>query len=221
MAYKPHVLLAIGGKSGPTEEWSTSLRFEDPPQEMGDFLDNRFPDMVRDVRMFWDGLAGFIPRERSLDYIKVNKIGEDGKYVDKTRTRVHYCKDGDGELPGTGSWNIPPQCTVVATLRTRLQRGRASRGRMFLPTSPSIVAATGRLDLGVAKQHSDAVAFLVRRLNNDPGPDLSGRRVSVFSRIDGTSSSVMRVEVGNVVDTQRRRREDLDEQYATSDASYI
>ncbi len=97
--YRPHVLVAMGGKSGTQEEWSTSLRMDDATANETDvFLDQHFPDMIRDIRIFWDSLAGHIPRERTLDYIKINRIGEDGKYVNKTQTRVHYLKDGAGEM---------------------------------------------------------------------------------------------------------------------------
>lgn len=106
---------------------------------------------------------------------------------------------------GTGSQGLPPQCSVVASLRTQ-QTGRKGRGRMYLPPCP--VSYMSNLVIGSA--NVSTISTLVKTF-------LEGLRVSAgvggvwcWPIVTGAPyakyAAVSRLVVDNVVDTQQRRR---------------
>lgn len=109
---------------------------------------------------------------------------------------------------GGGSQGLPPQCSVVASLRT-LQTGRRGRGRMYLPPAPTsvmsnlVLSSTAATAIGAA-----AKAFLEAiRLPYSVGgiwcaPIVTGAPYTNYAAINN-------VVVDNVVDTQQRRRRNI------------
>jgi hypothetical protein len=116
-------------------------------------------------------------------------------------------------VPGTSSGlnALPNQVAVVASLRMGYP-GRSRRGRMFLPCrSSAALNADGFLNDTVRPLVAQDVADLFGNFNNA----LSGRRVAVLSPTTGSAFPVTSVDVGNVCDTQRRRRNALSEVRST------
>jgi len=118
---------------------------------------------------------------------------------------------------GGGSQGLPPQCSVVASLRT-LQTGRRGRGRMYLPPAPTsylsnmVLSAASTLAIG-----NSMVTFLEAiRLPYGTGgiwcaPIVTGAPYTNYA-------AVKNVIVDNVVDTQNRRRRNI---VATPDTSPV
>lgn len=103
---------------------------------------------------------------------------------------------------GTGTQSLPNQCALVVSLRTG-NPGRSKRGRVFLPLrNAGAMNQLGLLDQTITQQWADGFADFLGKFNNS----LSGRRVAVLSKTLQDSFNVTSVDVGNVVDTQRRRR---------------
>lgn len=102
---------------------------------------------------------------------------------------------------------LPPQCSIVMSLRTS-GAGRSQRGRFYLPgLGTSQVSSTGRLIsteraafVDPFKTYVDAMMAAITDLH-----------LSVYSRKLGSGDDVLKVDMGDVIDTQRRRRNKLSE----------
>lgn len=118
---------------------------------------------------------------------------------------------------GTATTACPPQCAVVASLRTA-QVGRQGRGRVYLPMIPSgsWLEQTGLLTPTNRGNYASAVAaFLTACTIDDTGtggpavtPIVTGSGYQNYATINA-------VRVGDVVDTQQRRRRQIPEQFST------
>lgn len=156
-----------------------------------------------------------------LQGFKLNRIGADGRYVDATTHEYVY----PTPVPGaTGSF-YPPQLTLVASLRSSVERGPANRGRIYLPptTSAGTVANDGRTSVVNATNQATAVRRLLVDLNAAinlwDGGGSASPVAGIASNVGaGTFRIISRVEVGRVVDTIRTRRNALDEDYQAAAA---
>ena len=109
----------------------------------------------------------------------------------------------DVDLPGVASGEMLPfQCATSISWRTALAT-RAGRGRIYLPPLAVSVVDTGRLSSSAATAIAGAAAQLVASLDGD------GLALILFGRTTHTQTPVTGGDVGNVIDTQRRRRNKL------------
>lgn len=123
---------------------------------------------------------------------------------------------GTGPLPGTGAPTHPTTVCTCISLLTGLP-GRRYRGRMYLPTLTGVVTT----DFRVPESQRDATATTTAAIIDawtaafnviDPGS-----KPTVVSLTGGVCTSVQQIRVGNVFDTQRRRRDALAESYTVAD----
>lgn len=144
-----------------------------------------------------------------LTGIKLNRIGTDGKYMDpETREHVYPTP-----IAGSGAGTSPAQCSVVSTLATARPRGRASKGRMYLPPCGhmSTLGTDGRLSTANAAACAASTKGFIDRVNSHY---LLMGAVGVASDAGaGAFEHVTEVRVGRVVDTVRSRRASLLEDY--------
>jgi hypothetical protein len=142
-----------------------------------------------------------------LTSIKLNRIGTDGRYVDpETKQHVYT-----SPIPGGGAAaGIPPQLTIVSTLRGNNERARAGKGRIYWPPqqiATSGLGTDGRLTIANAEQTAMGVRNLLGILNDIY---LSAGVVAVAGIASKTGAGafqgVNKVTVGRVVDTMRSRR---------------
>lgn len=109
------------------------------------------------------------------------------------------------------SEGLPAQCSVVVSLRTATAGSRA-RGRMYLPPcAAAALSSAGRLDTAELTNLADAMGSYFGAMS------AAGHTPTVFSGVGGvwTDYVITNIRVGNVIDTQRRRRADLAEVYQT------
>lgn len=125
------------------------------------------------------------------------------------------------ERTGTGiGAPHPPQAAVVLSMKSD-QTGQSGRGRLYWPamsvelssafqiadpTNTSLVAAFGSYLSDVSDAIRDNAGLF-------PWTTVS---LAVASTTLGTQAPVTRLEVGNIIDTQRRRRNNLVESRATA-----
>lgn len=120
---------------------------------------------------------------------------------------------------GSGT-QLPPQDSIALSWQT-MQVGRRGKGRIYLPSATSAALSQAKIsssaitDIGAA-----GVAFLEALAIVDAIPD----HVNVKPIVTGAPYSdygvIKQVKVGNIMDTQRRRRDRLTEVYTTSAVSY-
>lgn len=213
MVYPRHWLLRFEGSfrtsttaSSEIERWSVGIRclVGEPPIDEQAILDAN--------AQTWMSLLVVNSHTGALTYgdtVKLNEIAPDGKYAQDTT----YFKDliGVSTLHGSASRAYEPQRTLAVSWTTGAARGLAHRGRIYLPgfsldvdssygisTSGPMTAAKALLD------SIQATAVL------EPAV-VSGVRTGAARVITG-------IEIGNRVDTQRRRRRSLQEMYGTGPA---
>lgn len=118
---------------------------------------------------------------------------------------------------GTTSGVLPLQCSIVASHRSA-QVGRRGRGRIYLPPTGSAVITDGVLSGTNPQTVANAHAAMLEAVCDIPAtprlrPIVTGKPWSSYAVIQS-------VEVGNVIDTQQRRRRSLVETRASSSVSY-
>lgn len=124
---------------------------------------------------------------------------------------------------GGGASSVTPrqtfQTSVVLSLRTPVP-GASFRGRLYWPAlGTQVDATTLRLSVPTAQAVATAAATyldgIASALKNAlaASPSLIDYDLCVRSAKTGTRTRVTRVEVGNILDVQRRRRDKALEQY--------
>lgn len=119
----------------------------------------------------------------------------------------------------SSSTSLPPQCSVVASLMTAVA-GRKGKGRIYMPAPPTalVTVAGGLLSSGAATNQATAAAALLDDLTYIDGeapetfvhPIVTGSPWTKYSKVKA-------VRCGNVIDTQRRRRNQITETYQQVD----
>lgn len=142
---------------------------------------------------------------------KISTVDEDTGEV--LATSVHGASYTATGLGGS----LPPQCAIVVTLRSALA-GRSDTGRFYLPgPAATNITTAGRIDTTTTAALSARVEanFLVGN-----GAAL-GSEVIVYSRTHRSHVSVSVIDVGDVVDTQRRRRDKLTENRVATPIAWL
>ena len=110
-------------------------------------------------------------------------------------------------LAGTGTQTMPPQVAIVSSMVTG-GRGPRNRGRLYIPafvapTTTGIVVSGAGISLVNTATKTAILAFNA----------ISGIRCAVVSRTHATYSDPTFVRCGDQLDTQRRRRDGVRENY--------
>lgn len=146
-----------------------------------------------------------------LSSVKAAAIGSSGHYlVDPVILSSAY---------GAGSDNlVPPQCSMVATLWSGQTLGRANYGRLYLPhTQGSNTATSPYVNTATCGNIADGVkAWLDLANGYFDGLSHPAALINLSAVGVGLNKAVTQVRIGNVVDTQRRRRNRLKEVYSSA-----
>ena len=209
ITYQEHVLVRWGGTIG-EDTWSCGVRMGASPG----FDDAGWAASIMDdlaallTGLAGDSNAGWNPLAK-LVWVRANAIGTNGKY---TQASTNYLELNPVVTPA-GTYIAPPQLAICVTLTTDVERGRAHSGRYYLPPNINTVDASGRIDhsktQAMATRHAQFIADLGALGNNS-------HRVRIMSALDGTQNDVTGVKVGDVFDTQQRRRRQIAEVYSSA-----
>lgn len=188
-----------------------------------DYARNQALPFIRQVMS--SGGAQGIGTHVKITAIKVNRIGPDGRYTDTTTSHTLYADQFGTPVVGQASGVVLPwQVALAVTTTTDRQRGLASKGRLFLPGLVAVVGNDGRLPLAVAQAWSSgmAQAFALARASIAGGSEYFTPCVVSPGGVTGPAAvrPITGVRVGRVLDTQRRRRSELDEDHQLTAVSY-
>jgi hypothetical protein len=115
---------------------------------------------------------------------------------------------------------LPPQVALVATLIAGSGKGVAGKGRMYLPGVCQSIDGNGRVLTQICQNIANNLAAMFDALDSSfdaPGHVVNasmGSKRGLY--IDGRNVPVNGIRVGNVYDTQRRRRNGLQETYVNA-----
>jgi hypothetical protein len=216
---REHGYLQWGGSLPGGEEWSCGLRFaatEGITVPIGVVADwdyeamlDMFVPIVSDFHH--DSLMGISSRA-NLEFLKFNRIDVTGHYSESiTHQRVVGPLGG-----GLSSGHPANQVALVVTLTTAVTRGPAHAGRFYLPMPCFTPSTDGLITIATAAAAATRVKGFIEALSDWPGIDIaSDGGVCIMSRKAGAPATrrVDGAKVGRVLDTQRRRRRSLREQY--------
>lgn len=223
---RAHVMIQWGGALPGNEIWSNSLRasssgtgdgaYVPAPEDMQAWLEG---PLQTAVAAFHQRPGTHVSGLATLTFVKANAVNTTGHYIEPVTLEYVY----PSPLPGGGSGNqMPNQVTLVVSTTTGLSRGPAHRGRFYLPLpAVQLGGADGRIQLQNAVDVANSAAQFVMEVADTPGLDLlQPLKAVVMSRKVGAPAThvITGVEVGRVLDTQRRRRSELPEDYQSAPA---
>lgn len=218
VAYRHKVIrcTAFGDCYGGTEEWSTgffmgypSADALPPTQESADYFLTHWQTFFTTIN------TGISNKYRTVG-VRTALLNTDGK----TDLNANFYAYPTVPFAGTGGAGSPhPQLTVVASLQARPDRGLGAKGRMFLPgiTHPlsdgakmsAVDTAKIALSMKTLFDNMNGSSVIVGNVINAS----RGRNLGVGGDMP-VNRNVEDVLIGNVYDTQRRRRNQLQEAYS-------
>lgn len=200
---RQHLLLSpIGDAYGTTEEWTFTLRVDRVALPTVAEMDA----LVGHYSTYMSSALSDVSTFHRLLGLKVAPIGQDGRYPAGQDAAERILTT---PVLGTsaGADMIPQQSQAVSLL-TGLSRGRGSRGRFYPPPQGTTLGSDGRCTVPSTQERVDAAKALVQGIQT-----ALAAPVVVGSELANTLRAVTAIQVGRVVDTQRRRRSGLDEGY--------
>lgn len=209
-----------GTYGGGAEEWNTGFFFGNANAD-ADLPSQALADMIRDK---W---ATAVPNlsmssQYECTYVKLSSLGIDGR--SSAADTIYSAMPANTK--GTSAGWLAPQLSLVLSLQSATVRGVGAKGRMYLP---GVSFGVG-LDGHITTANALAVANTMGTFFHDINADAISPNVVVLAshgslNKDGTpkiggagpvTHEVTSIKVGNVYDTQRRRRNQLAEVYSTS-----
>ena len=203
-----HLYLQWGGTLPGGDEWSCGLRMQPVGQGVANNTQARLDAAAAAVHVFHGTVNTAISPRAILTFAKLNAIGVDGKYI--AQTTLEHLFPNEGGV-GTEAKTPPNQVALAISLTTGFSRGPAHRGRFYLPLPCMTPGLDGRITVADRNNVHDAATDFLTALNAVD----AGFKVAVMSRKQGAAigRNVTGIEVGRVLDTQRRRRNKLVEAY--------
>lgn len=217
MAY-PHKVAKVtlsGTMFGGQEIWSTGFFMGFEGQDAPAITDTGVSDISNAWETFFKKTDSEISNKYQYTMCKVQMLATDGKAVPDT---ARYYSPVAAVNGGSPSQAMPPQIALVATLANSLPRGLATKGRMFLPGVNALVDATGHINSLTCGAIATNLQSFFGTIMNDadtPGRAVLASTGNSLQLRPGEIRHVTQVRVGNVYDTQRRRRNALMEAYTT------
>lgn len=139
-----------------------------------------------------------------LEFVKVNRIGADGRYTDPET--ISFAKNVKGN-------NNAAVGSIVTSMRVSLDDGSRNpraRGGFYLPCQTTTIGSDWRWPVIHQNNVADATAAFLNAVNAIPSVT-----PVIASSVDGSLRPITRVRVGRRPDTQRKRANALVENYVT------
>lgn len=162
------------------------------------------------------GLA--IPQGVRLEWVKVALIGRDGKYEQAPKEFILSTPAG-----GATSASYAPQLSTVITLQSDKYKDPGKFNRYYVPSLGPVGAPNYKYTSAMTAEMAETHATMIDSLNNIFN-SLSGQmglRAAAVNQQTSTYEYITKVKVGSIVDTQRRRRNKLVEEYSEFPVSNI
>lgn len=164
---------------------------------------------------FYKNAGTRAPNKMRLQWIKFAAIGTNGKYLGAP-VEYYY----PTAIQGGNAGNFVPSTASVITLVADKFKDPGKYNRFYLP----VVAPTGNGNYRETSGQTDGKALqvkgLIQGINIVLMAELLGLRIRVVSQKAGIYRDIDRVRVGDVIDTQRRRRNALREVYSEKNITF-
>lgn len=208
------------GSLGAVEQWSTSVAYgivglapDVPDASTTDAMAAAVAAAATTTNV-GSNLRTLLSAQGTLDVIRVEKRAEDETVLNVSEVIIGT------QIVGTGTATKTPQDCLVFSLRTSTP-GARGRGRMYWPALGSSISSTFQLTAPTSANAAAAAKVWLQAINSAMDgvyiAQSSALRValSVRSGTDHVCRDVNSIQVGSILDTQRRRRDILPETYAS------
>lgn len=216
-----HAYLTFGGTLPGGEIWQTGMRYQKYGVPGGTwesaFAGIGLEDIYDDLAAWFAEGNMLFGATAKIAWAKLASIGTDGNYTLEPRI-WEPVTPGSG---GTVSFRHPNQVSTVVSLRSGSTFGRANYGRLYLPpVNYTVDATTGKLASGQVSTMLSLTNAMLEAVGGEMDSLLQPLRLAIFSAVGtGTTKPVTTVAIGDVLDTQRRRRNGLVETYTEAEYS--
>ena len=206
MSYaQPFLRLVCLGQLCTTEAFSYSMSLVSAPGSTPNAPEEVPPEIISAFATF-HATTGLMSQNALMTTLKLNLLGTDGKYVNPETVLYEY----PTPVAGGAGGGPAPQIAYAVSLATDAQRGRASRGRFYLPVPVATVGPTGQISTTAQTSISVAATNLLQDINDALVP----WRLGVVSNLGaGAQRYVTGARYGRVLDTIRSRRTSIAEEY--------
>lgn len=196
--------------SSAVEEGQFGLRFD-----RSTLPDSTAWDLIWDrVGDFWALASAKVPDDYRLDRVKCAIIDTTGHYPDDHEPLVH---DFSPVIPGgvdTTIFQYPLQIACVSSLTTASARGRAHRGRAYLPPLAGNLSSSFQWSATDCQSRADQFRNMMDSLKS--ATMFNANPVVMSSIGAGTKKTITGIAVGTRPDVQRRRAGEQVESYSTA-----
>ena len=201
---------------GGAEEWSTGFWLGEEGQDATDPSQAGADALKTLWQTFFTDALSRISNNYAFTQCKVAHINTNGT---TDSSKVVYSYPSGSVVGGVSTETLPPQCSVVVTLLSDRPRGLASKGRMYLPGIASQPTATGKMSSTTTGNIATRIETFfngVRAHADVPDdPILAAKGTGLFPELTAQNDYIETLRVGDVIDTQRRRRNGLAEVYVS------
>lgn len=211
-----HVTLSGRMLSG-AEIWQTGFYMGKAAGE-ADAPNQAFADNVRDKWLaFWTNGSNGVSQFYTFEEVKCARLDKAGRYDGSDVITSHPAVATAG---GSGGSPLPPQVSLVATLIGGSGKGYGGKGRMYLPGINFPISNTGHLGTLEAQTICNNLKTFFQAMYDDANttdvPVNASKGSTKFLGAGNRSVPINGVRVGDVYDTQRRRRDAIQESYKVS-----
>lgn len=207
-----------GPMLGGAEEWQTGFYVGSATQ---DALppSQAFADAVRNAwQTLWTDAIFAVSNQYGFTQVKCAALLKNGMY-DTSHDVI--TSNPTATVYGTSTAPMhPPQVALVATLIGGSGKGLGGKGRMYLPGITQNIDATGHISGAWTSQAATKLAAFFNTI--DSSIDAPGHAINVsrghkkLLGVGARNVKINGVRIGNVYDTQRRRRNALAETYSAA-----
>jgi len=207
-----HNVVRINGTLPGGEVWSVTPKFTGSPALMTEYADlEEWATLIGDYIISLstsDPLIALLSTAGAITSIRTeyrdanNSLAQAAEYVFAS------------PRAGNGTANKVFQTSVVISLRTG-RPGRSYRGRIYWPALAATLNAQLRLSESTMTGIMDSAAGLIGEIEGYSDQVGSSVRLAVVSQTLGVSTRVQTIQVGDILDIQRRRRDSLQELYVS------
>lgn len=216
-----HIKITLLGVLTDTEEiFSTGFRVgaetTNVDQTQWDSINEVVMDNIGSAAIaLWTNQDTRIPNQWALTSIKFAWVDREDNYLADAK---------EFELPTTGGGGIfgfSPQLALVASLVSSKRKDPGRYNRMYFPTTIPSLYGGAYLNSDQQTDFAQAVSDFITDVNNILAAGVSPLiQARVFSaKWEGNTLPIVQVRAGRVIDTQRRRRNKLVEDYVTINVS--
>jgi hypothetical protein len=203
-----------GTMFGGAEQWSTGFFLGQESANAADGSTAACDAILNAWRTFFTSTTSYVSSQYVTTQCKIAKINTDG-HTDLAK--VFYGYPATALVGQQGTNTHPPQCTLALTLQSDRPRGLASKGRMYLPGISAAMQGDGK----ISAANRDSICLNMKTFfdtiaANADVPDtliLAAKGTGPFPEFTAQNDFVQTIKLGNVIDTQRRRRNGLVESY--------